>query len=355
MASGTRLRDAGQRKPIPSRNRFRQGVIANSLGISNSEHAEQRLNLTQVHALEHMFQSNPAVQAARTVLSGQMLSGGVSLKKNGTDIDLQPAFRDHLNEVWIPFAQNVIDSFLKWGMVVVTYEEYDDPLRNSSHMLTKKQKLDVEHSKGKAAAKSSKRAAENREDAAMIIPMVPVLGSYEVAYRMGGRMGYKREYMIYSTNPVSGTRLDEDARVIVRQHPDSVGNVNSPLASVFELGSFVAAITELAVIAESSRARPRICTQMRKKDASAFDPNNLFYDSESRAVQAGADVDESAGQARALQLQQRMCDMINSLQTKDLGRDHQTRSFHGGGGSGSNHSNAPPEVTPSLFHLPKVC
>jgi len=183
-----------------------------------------------------------------------------------------------------------------------------------------------------------------------------MLGSYEIAYRMGGRAGYKREYLVYSTDRTTGTRVDEEARVVVKQHPDQVGNVNSPLASVFELGSFVAAIMELAVVAESSRARPRIVTQMRKKDASALDPGNLFFDSESRAVQAGADADESTGQIRALQLQQKMCDMINKLQTKHYGHDHNMHSFSGAGTSNINGKMpyAPPEVSPSLFHLPKV-
>jgi len=182
-----------------------------------------------------------------------------------------------------------------------------------------------------------------------------MLGSYEIAYRMGGRAGYKREYLVYSTDRTTGTRVDEEARVVVKQHPDQVGNVNSPLASVFELGSFVAAIMELAVVAESSRARPRIVTQMRKKDASALDPGNLFFDSESRAVQAGADADESTGQIRALQLQQKMCDMINKLQTKHYGHDHNMHSFSGAGTSNINGKMpyAPPEVSPSLFHLPK--
>lgn len=330
-------------------------MIANSLGVSTGGSAEHRLNLPQVYALEHMFQGNPAVNAARTVLSGQLLSGGISLRKNGRDVDLQPAFKDHLNEVWLPFAQDVIDSFLKWGIVVISYEEHEDDLRRAS-LLSKRRRVDPPPLKGKAASRAARAVEQTPTEPPVIIPMVPVLGSYEVAYRMGGRAGYKRDYIVYACNPSTGTRVDEEARVVVRQHPDSVGNVNSPLASVFELGSFVAAITELAVIAESSRARPRLVTQMRKKDASALDPGNLFFDSESRAVQAGADQDESAAQTRALQIQQQMCAMINKLQTKHYGPDHDMHSFGGAGSSKSTGkmTYAPPEVSPSLFHLPKV-
>jgi hypothetical protein len=94
---------------------------------------------------------------------------------------------------------------------------------------------------------------------------------------------------------------------------------------------------------------------MRKKETNALDPGNLFFDSESRAVQASANADESAGQARALQMQQHMCDIINKLQTKQFGPDHQNGSFSGTSKSTGKSSYAPPDVPPSLFHLPKVC
>eukprot|EP00966_Prymnesium_polylepis_P252688 5841469-Prymnesium_polylepis.2 len=96
MSSGTRLRDAGKRQPQDIK--ARPGLLSNSLGVHTSDMGEKRLNLQQVYALEHMFQSHPAVQAARCVLSGQLLSGGISLRKEGEDVDLQPAFKDHLNE-----------------------------------------------------------------------------------------------------------------------------------------------------------------------------------------------------------------------------------------------------------------
>ena len=100
--------------------------------------------------MENMFQSNPAVQAARTVLSGQLLSGGISLRKNGNDVELTAAFKDHLNEVWLPFAQEVIDSFLKWGMVVVSYEEHEDEIRRAS-LISKRRKVEEPVAKGRGS------------------------------------------------------------------------------------------------------------------------------------------------------------------------------------------------------------
>ena len=353
MTSAVRLRSEGQRKP-PSIKRTPNGLLQSSFGVPTDSHAEHRLNLQQVHAIENMFQSNPVVQAARTVLSGQLLSGGISLRKDGKDVELTPAFKDHLNEVWIPFAQEVVDCFLKWGFVVVSYED-DDNATKSASIMSKRRKIEGGPPRVRSA-KAARDEAKASSIAPVTVPVVPALGTYEVAFRMGGRKGYKREYVVYSNNPSSGTREDDEARIIVRQHPDQVGNINSPLASVFDLGSFVGAITELALVAEASRARPRMVTQMQKKESNAMDPGNLFFDSESRAVQAGADADESAAQAKALQLQQAMCDVINRLQTKHHGSDHDSNSFHGAGSSklANKHGYAPPEVTPTLFHLPKA-
>ena len=98
-----------------------------------------------------MFQSHPAVQAARTVLSGQLLSGGISLLKDGNVVQITPTFKDHLNEVWIPFAQDVIDCYLKWGYVAISYEEEENPL-----VKTKRQKVKSE------AKKSSKAKCESK-------------------------------------------------------------------------------------------------------------------------------------------------------------------------------------------------
>ncbi len=338
MASGTRLREAGLRRQQKSRSK---GVFVGGLELQGGRAGEHRLNLDQVYSIEHLFHSHPAVNAARAVLHGQLLSGGVSLKKDGKNVDLTTEFKQHLDDVWLPFASDVVDSFLKWGICVVVYEEMQEQQRS---LLLKRQRQEPsgERSKAKAAAAKSPPP---------IVPMVPPLGSYEVAWRMGGRAGYVRNYLVYSTSAAHATREDEEARVVVRQHPDSVGNVNSPMASVFELGSFVGALSELAIVAEASRARPRYTTQLRKKDASSLDPQNLFFDSESRAVQSGVDNTESAQAARSLQMQQQLCDVINKLQSRRP--DQEPGSFSGFGRPAASASYAPFEVRPQLFTIPK--
>lgn len=338
MATGTRLRESGQRKTHKKR---RNEIFAGGLELEGGHAGESRLNLDQIYAISHLFESHPAVNAARAVLHGQLLSGGVCLKKGGSEVDLTAEFKQHLADTWLPFAGDVVDAFLKWGLCAVVYEEEEEEDRS---ILRKRAREEADSKKSRA-----KQAGERPPP--VVVPMVPPLGSYEVAWRQGGRAGYKRKYLVYSTASTHATREDEEARVFIRTHPDSTGNVSSPMASIFELGSFVGALNELAIVAEASRARPRYVTQMAKKDANALDPSNLFFDSESRGVQSGTDNSESAQAARSLQMQQQLCALINRLQTRKDDQDH--HSFSGSGRPGSSSSYAPYEIQPQLFCVPK--
>ena len=346
MSSGLSLRSAGSRSSARPKAR---DLIGPTLGLSSDGRpGEHRLNYVQISALEQLFNTHPAIQAARTILHGQLLSGGIALKRDGEEVELKPAFKHHLDEIWVPFAQTVIDSFLKFGYCVVSYEEDDQSLAQQS---IKRRKLP-----GQDGAVSSK--SKEKKEPINLIPIVPPTDTYEVAYVMGGRAGYKRNYLVYAMAPNQATKIDFEARVTVRQDPDPTGNINSPMATIFDLGSFVSALTELAMTAEITNARPRIWTQMQKEGTKgALDPQALFFDSESRGVAASADGEDNAQQGAALAMQHQMMTIINKLQTTGAGPsgpDHNMRSFSGGTVAQGKTSMVPPEVPPSLFVLPKV-
>ena len=95
-----------------------------------------------MHALDQMYSSHPAVMAARSVLHSQLLSGGVQLVRDGEPLKqvkfgekgdngkakqgITKDFQQHLEEHWIPFARDVVDSFLKWGLVPVVFEAIEE-------------------------------------------------------------------------------------------------------------------------------------------------------------------------------------------------------------------------------------
>jgi len=342
MSSGVGLRANGARQAPRTRAR---DLIGPALGLSTGDHpGEHRLNYRQIASLEQLFNTHPAIQAARTILHGQLLSGGIVLKRDGEPVVLKPAFKNHLDEVWVPFAQQVIDSFLKFGYAVISYEEDDDSLARMS----------IKRRRGIPGVKAEKEPKVLKEPI-NLVPIVPPTDTYEVAYTMVGRAGYKRKYLVYGMAPNMATRVDDEARVIMRQHPDSVGNVNSPMATIFDLGSFASSLTELALVAEVTNARPRVWTQMQKEgNKGGLDPQALFFDSESRGVAASAESSDNLQQANYLALQAQLMKAINHVQTHAGGKpDQELGSFSGGSGSKPT-TMVPPEVPPSLMCIPKV-
>lgn len=335
------LRKAGQRKQ--PRGSPGASLLGPTLGIHTNDPGERRLNSANMWAIDSLFNSHPAVQASRTILHGQLIGGGITLKRKGAEIELKPAFKQHIEEMWLPFAKDVIDMFIKFGFCLVSYEE------DTHSILTQRRK----RPKGPGAP------AEPPKESPNYVPIVPQMGTFEVAYVMGGRNGYKRDYFVYGTAPGRATTIDDEMRLIVRQQPDAVGNVNSPMQSVYDLGSFVSALTELAMTAEITNARPRLFTQKRvEKGQGGLDQAALFFDSESRAVQSSQETEESAGQAHALAMQSALMKWINHLQTtsgpETGGRDINMQSFSGGGGvAQGKQTHVPPEIPPTLFTLPQ--
>ena len=350
MSSGVRLRAAGARSTARPR---AKDLIGPSLGLStDGRPGEHRLNYTQIQSLEQLFNTHPAIQAARTILHGQLLSGGIILRRNGEPVDLKPTFKAHLDEMWIPFCQDVIDSFLKWGYCVVSYEEDEASLASMS---VKRRRTNATNASNTTNAGGKAKREVFFSEPVNLIPIVPPVDTYEVAYVMTGRAGYHRRYLVYAQAPNMATKIDDEARIFMRQQPDGTGNVNSPMATIFDLGSFVSALTELAMTAEITNARPRIWTQMQKEgNKGALDPQALFFDSESRGVAASADGQDNAQQAAALATNAQLLKVINKMQTTAEGGasdNYNPRSFSGGTVSQGKTSHIPPEVKFTGFEL----
>ena len=321
------IRSRGKRA-APKRSGGGPFNVGPSIGLaSTGRPGEFKLNMNQMEALESLYTASPAITAARSVLRGQLFGGGIVLRRGGKDVALKPEFQRYLSTKWLAFAGDVLDSLLKWGLVVVAYDE-DEELKDRASKVP--------------AANGAKRDA-------VLAPLVPPRECIEIAYRQSGRMGYTRKYVVFNmAAPIHATKVDEDARVYIREQPDSVGNVISPMSKCFELGSFVTALTELALTAEITNARPRMWTQQRKKEhGQGVETNQLFFDSESRAVQSDLDTQGNAEAAKQLALQSQLVQVINRLQQRkedDNGFDHVRNSFTGRGVAAGKHTHVPPEV-----------
>jgi hypothetical protein len=151
-----------------------------------------------------------------------------------------------------------------------------------------------------------------------MVPCVCELGSYEVSFLMGGRRGYKRRYRVATVSNAHAMQVDTDVGLFFRSEPDTYGNINSPVATCFDQAAFVSALQELALNAEVVRARTQLVTQPAPKVGTAssqLDAANMFFDSESRAIQEQDRANANDDQATSLQLMVRLCEQLNRAQT----------------------------------------
>ena len=128
MSSGIDLRKRGKRKDPTTVATSKRGKLGDPLNaIDAGSPGEIRISSDTMIALHHLYQTSPSIQAARAILLGQLLSSGVVVQRGGRDVNLKPTFSRHLEDVWIPFARNVIDHFLMFGFVVVSLEQESPP------------------------------------------------------------------------------------------------------------------------------------------------------------------------------------------------------------------------------------
>ena len=298
----------------------------------------------QIHQL---YTTSPSMQAARQILMGQLLSSGIVLRRRGKDIPLTEGFAKHLEGVWIPFARSVIDSFIQYGFCVVSIEEEDIPPFLSFLNKGKSFGDGIDIEQRTKRQRVGKTTPANQEENTVkdllnsnknMIPCVCELGSYEVSFLMGGRRGYKRRYRVATCGNARALQVDSDVGLFFKSEPDSYGNINSPVATCFDQAAFVSALQELALNAEVVRARTQLVTQQAPKvgtAASQLDAANMFFDSESRAIQEQDRANANDDQATSLQMMVRLCETLNRAQTSHP---------QGPGMSATPISHVPPEV-----------
>lgn len=326
---------------------------------------ECRVNSRQMAAIEHLYYSSASIQAARTILHGQLLGSGLSVTRNGKAVKLTPSFQKHLEGTWTSFAREVVDATLMWGMVVVTIEEEPDPPFAAFRGIKRPrvggasgQPGDPQSKRTVEAARAVTRAPgpsrrgggdDGGTKSKNLVPSVPLIGTYEVALTPTGRAAYVRQSRVFTTSPAHAYVEDPYAHVFFRNKPDANGNVVSPIASCFEQAQFVNALRELALSAEVVRATPTLVTQSAPRINApvngGVDAASLFFDSESRAVQQQSASDEASDRAAQLALTARLAAELNRVRTTNVDPSSSQPT--------ATAPSLPPEVPPRLFALPE--
>ena len=123
------LRKRGKRKdPQTQAAKKQRGRLGDPLNaIDAGSPGEIRISSDNMIAISHLYNTSPSIQAGRAILLGQLLGSGVVVRRQGRDVNLKPVFARHLEDVWVPFARNVIDNFLMFGFVLVSLEKESPP------------------------------------------------------------------------------------------------------------------------------------------------------------------------------------------------------------------------------------
>ena len=243
-------------------------------------------------------------------------------QRDGHEVELTPAFRKHLNTRWIKFAADVIDSFLTFGLAVVAFDEDKDLVRQ-------------------------RRRLPGALTGPLLAPLVPPLECIDVAVAPAGRLGYAREYSVYTRSATHHARRDDDARVHVRDKPDAAGNLVSPTSACFDSISFVNCLQELALTAEVTNSRVHVFTQqVRASGTEAASP--FAFDALSREVATDLDTEANVAAAEALAHQLQLTRVLNRLQTTRQPEPARGRSVARG-----DQGQFPPEIPASFFLAPK--
>lgn len=321
---------AGERqyRVLPSKRKLAGGlqgdVIGHSLGTSGSiAKNEIAISRVQIDSLRTLYTSQPAIQACRSVLLGELLCNGFELVRDGDVVATTAEFTAHLRDHWTSFARDMIDSFLVAGFATASSMEITQSVPGQSR--------------------------RNRQT----IPIIAPLETYQLSF-VYEKSPYFRDYKVYpSFNVTDIGDEDPNALVFIRQAPDAHGNVVSPTASCFEIGNSSLAFMELAVRAETVRAKQMLVTQPADKgpEKDPLGSASMFFDAESREIQTGLDKSTNEEAAESLSAQVRLCNIINRLQNK--GDSTQTWMHYMAHHGRSHQSFVPPSSKPEMLSLPK--
>jgi hypothetical protein len=315
-------------KETVNKNRNNGLNVGPAAPLSTSELGEVYISSNDLDKLHALYTTSPSIQACRSILVGQLLGSGIVIRRDGKDISLKPTFQQHIEQHWLPFARDLIDSFLTFGFAVVALDE------QLPEKFARLRNLDV----------GAKKPTN-------YIPLVVDHALYTLSYERVGEFGYQRNYRVQITKN-SKYVVDSTCEVFCRTPPDAYGNPISPTSTVYQSASFVSALEDLALQAEVVRSRQVLVTQSATKhlNAQGIDPQSLFFDSESRHNNQQSNVEDDADAANALAIQSKLMTVINRMQTTDgNGSSESTHRRSVAGGSTS----VPPPLPPYLFSTPE--
>ena len=285
---------------------------------ADPHHKVCQLNVREGQAIYSLFHHDPVTKMCRQLIVSSVLSGGIQCLKGGKDAT--PDFQDILDQYWMPFARDVLDSFFMFGFAVCS------------------------------VATKSQRVGQ-RKKAKVEVPVVPPFGQYTMEVRMDTET-YEQTLHFVPLRSTIGADLDtrDDASKTVLLCDDGMPNVSdgayrSRVSTLLEPYRFVQRMRNYAVQAEHIRSHPPLITQDNPdkrpvnetlSEEAFADPSELFHENEERRYR------KNASTMNAMLNQQRMASELN--RAPDVIQDGLPHDPHTVSLTQSYHDNT--------FHLP---
>ena len=198
------------------------------------------------------------------------------------DQEVQDDFHEHLDKVWIPFACNVLKSFVQYGFV--------------PYLIVKK------HMKG--TRKHVK------------YPLVVPFGSYTI--RQTQDDNYETTYALFKTsNQAFGSSATEDKRVNIvffenGTRPTSDGDINTPIASLIPILTQLDHFLAYEVRATQMRTHPTLVLENSPSGRNFEEVVQFEAFPGSNTVDQMHDERRSAAQMHSIRRSQEYADALNS-------------------------------------------
>ena len=215
-----------------------------NLGYDKKVH-EIHVDMTSMFEIQQEVSRNGVLFAALRLIKSQMFSGGINFEfeEGGVRREANEWFKDIVNRYWMPFVRDALEHVYMFGFFVVTLAKPDSSVRD-------------------------------------YVPVVPPLGSYEVAmyYKNGLRKYRVYEAQSWGVGAGAERKLIPRALVFEVWPPNHEGRLMSPVASVIGHIKRLREMWQNLEEADYWRARPPSMRERRKDVRS--DPSDPMPSSE---------------------------------------------------------------------------
>lgn len=258
----------------------------NSLA-NNPKEYRAIISAAKIKSLRSVYFNNAFVFICRNLIHSKVFENGLCLRASSTkDCKNNPLTQQLMDNYWLPFARDVIDSIICTGLVPIRYKEVEGNM----------------------------------------VPFVPKAGTYEI-HVITPEDGDTRYEFFGTDAPIDVNEPTENAFVLsgFGHDPERSGMLNSTINCLYPIIRFTSDMHDYAVMAEKIRSNPPIIMQ-KKQESSTQEQEGLHFDhyvdADSVKVSVHSQYQRDAQAMKQLENQQRL--FLNAIEGRESTHNTET-------------------------------